>query len=97
VVESEKLKQKTIQKEAKLHISQTNSNGSFRCPSCGTKISPDDHTEATYSLYDIKLEGNDLDEVVIYCKNCLRLTHLCGFKDVYGTISAPLKIMDETH
>lgn len=78
------MKQKTTQEEAyKLHISQTNRDGSFYCPNCGAKISPDDHTEETYSLCDVELRGYNLDEVVIYCKNCLKFIHLGGFSDLY--------------
>jgi predicted RNA-binding Zn-ribbon protein involved in translation (DUF1610 family) len=75
------MKQKITQqiKAYKLDISQTNSDGSFRCPHCGIKISPDDHSEATYTLYDTKLKDNNIDEVVIYCKNCLTFIHLGGF------------------
>jgi predicted RNA-binding Zn-ribbon protein involved in translation (DUF1610 family) len=77
------LKQKTTQIKAyQLDVSQTNRDGSFQCPNCGTKISPDDHSEATYTLYDTKLKGNNLDEIVIYCKNCLSFIHLGGFSEL---------------
>jgi hypothetical protein len=74
------MKQRTTQIKAyKLDVSQTSRDGSFRCPCCGAKISPDDHSEATYTLLDTKLKGSNLDELVIGCKSCLSTIHLCGF------------------
>jgi predicted RNA-binding Zn-ribbon protein involved in translation (DUF1610 family) len=66
-------------KAYKLDVSQTNRDGSFLCPNCGVRISPDDHSENTYEIYDTEVKDNDLEEVVLYCKRCLSFIHLCGF------------------
>jgi hypothetical protein len=65
-----------------LDISQTEGDGAFLCPCCGIKISPDDHSEATYTIVGTKLVGNDLDEVEIECKVCSGLIHLGEFSKI---------------
>jgi hypothetical protein len=69
-------------KAYKLDVSQTHRDGSFKCPNCGVKITPDDTSEATYAIYDTSLKDNNLDEVVIYCKRCLSFIHLRGFREI---------------
>ena len=74
------MKQKTIQsKEYLLDISQTDVNGAFLCPHCGSRISPDDRSEDNYVVYDTMMADNNLNEVVICCSGCLSFTHLTGF------------------
>ncbi|XHH09658.1 MAG: hypothetical protein ACFCUE_03255 [Candidatus Bathyarchaeia archaeon] len=74
------MKEKTKQVNAyKLNISQTDENGAFQCPNCGQLISPDDHTEETYTVYETTITENNLTEIVLYCKSCLSFIHLIGF------------------
>jgi predicted RNA-binding Zn-ribbon protein involved in translation (DUF1610 family) len=73
---------KTQQVKAyRLGIAQTSPNGTFLCPRCGAKISPDDRSENTYTIYDTIMKDNNLDEVIIYCKRCLSFIHLYGLSD----------------
>jgi hypothetical protein len=85
------MKQKTQQTHAyKLDISQTSRNGTLLCPNCKTKISPDDHSEETYTICEVTTSGNYLDELVLYCKHCCSFIHLTGFSKTPQT-SAPVK------
>jgi hypothetical protein len=43
-------------------------------------MSPDDPTENTYSIKEIKTRRDRLEELVIQCKTCESLIHLAGFK-----------------
>ena len=74
------MKQKTIQsKEYLLDVSQTDLDGTFSCPHCGSRISPDDRSEDKYAVYETLMTDNNLDEIVICCKGCLSFIHLSGF------------------
>jgi hypothetical protein len=74
------MNQNTIQsKEYMLDVSQTDVNGAFSCPHCGSRISPDDRSEDHYVVYETMMTDNNLDEVVICCKGCLSFTRLTGF------------------
>jgi hypothetical protein len=53
--------------------------GDFLCPHCGTKISPDDKTENSYSIIEPKVNGSDLEEVLICCNRCGSQITLTGF------------------
>lgn len=66
-------------KAYKIDVSRTSKDGSFKCPNCGMKISPDDQSEANYVIHDIAMRNNELHEVIIYCKRCFSLIHLNGF------------------
>ena len=37
-------------------------DGEFLCPECGNRISPDDCAEIGYSILEIKVETENLDE-----------------------------------
>lgn len=63
----------------KIDLTKIEGNGDFACPRCGTKISPDDETEAVYSILGSKVNSNGLEEVVICCHKCSSHIHLTGF------------------
>ena len=63
----------------KLDLTQIDGNGEFLCPDCGNRISPDDCTEEDYSILEIRMETENLDEVIIQCKKCAATIHLTGF------------------
>jgi hypothetical protein len=63
----------------KIDLTKIEGNGDVTCPRCGTKISPDDETEATYSILGSKVNSNCLDEVLICCNRCSSHIHLTGF------------------
>jgi hypothetical protein len=63
----------------KMELSQINENGSLPCPSCHAHISPDDKTEKIYTLLDVNMDQNGLDEIVIRCKKCQSQIYINGF------------------
>jgi len=63
----------------KIDLNKIKGEGDFACPRCGTKISPDDETEAVYSILGLKVNSNGLKEVVICCNKCSSHIHLTGF------------------
>jgi uncharacterized C2H2 Zn-finger protein len=84
------MKQKmTQQTDAyKLDLSETGRDGEFRCPKCGVHISPEDHSEAVYFIYDTIMTGNNLSELVLQCKRCLCLIHLTGFSGIQKIVQS---------
>ena len=54
-------------------------NGKFPCPKCGVVISPDDETDKFYSILEVKVEKENLEELVIQCNRCSSQIHLTGF------------------
>lgn len=74
-----KLKTKLLV-EYKVDLTKIDGSGDFSCPKCGVKMSPEDPTESTYSIKEIKTRLDRLEELVIQCKTCESLIHLAGFK-----------------
>ncbi len=62
-----------------LDLTEIDGDGEFLCPECGNRISPDDCAEEGYSILDIKVKTQSLDEVIIQCKKCAATIHLTGF------------------
>jgi hypothetical protein len=62
-----------------LDLTQIDGDGEFLCPECENRISPDDCAEEGYSILEIKLETQSLDEVIIQCNKCTTTIHLTGF------------------
>ena len=55
-----------------------NEDGAFLCPKCGVAISPNDETEDVYRILESKLVDNNLEEILILCKNCTSNIKLTG-------------------
>jgi transcription initiation factor IIE alpha subunit len=66
--------------EYKVDLARIEGSGDFPCPKCGTKLSPEDQTEAKYSIKEIKTRQDRLEELIIQCHTCESLIHLAGFK-----------------
>jgi hypothetical protein len=62
-----------------LDLTQIDGDGEFLCPECENRISPNDCAEEGYSILQIKLETQSLDEVIIQCNKCETTIHLTGF------------------
>ena len=62
-----------------LDLTEIDGNGEFLCPECGNRISPDDCTGKGYSILEIKVKTQSLDEVIIQCNKCATTIHLTGF------------------
>lgn len=54
--------------------------GEFPCPKCGTKISPDDTSEDTYTILETQAKQDHLDKVVLQCNKCKSKLQLIGFE-----------------
>jgi transcription initiation factor IIE alpha subunit len=66
--------------EYKIDLAKIEGKGEFSCPKCKAQLSPEDETEAMYSIKEIKTRRNRLEELVIQCHRCESLIHLVGFK-----------------
>lgn len=53
--------------------------GEFPCPGCGIVISPEDETDDVYAIVSTKVNGEDLEELVIRCNRCKSKIRLVGF------------------
>jgi len=62
-----------------LNLVEIQGEGDFPCPGCGVVISPEDETEDVYTIVDTKINGQDLEELVIQCNNCKSKIRLVGF------------------
>jgi len=60
-------------------IAKTKRKGEFKCPKCGTEISPDDMTENTYIILDTIIKEDSLEKLILACKKCGSQIHLIGF------------------
>ena len=63
----------------KIDLTALEGKGDFLCPCCGTKISPDDETEESYSILEPKVSNNALESLLIECKKCSNKILLNGF------------------
>ena len=66
--------------EYKVDLTKIEGSGDFPCPQCGVNMSPEDQTEDTYSIKEIKTRRDVLEELVIQCHSCKSLIRLSGFK-----------------
>jgi phage terminase large subunit GpA-like protein len=61
-------------------LTRIEGDGDFLCPRCGALISPEDETEATYVIQEVKMRKSDqLEELIIKCNSCESVIHLTGF------------------
>jgi uncharacterized C2H2 Zn-finger protein len=61
-------------------LTKIDGDGDFQCPRCGALISPEDETETTYSIQEVKMKKNEqLEELIIKCNNCESIIHITGF------------------
>jgi len=76
----------------KLDLKKIDGEGDFPCPKCGVTISPDDVSEETYRILEVKSRGERLERLVILCNKCGSIIHLVGFEllDEYEEFSADL-------
>ena len=60
-------------------LTEIQGEGDFPCPGCGVVISPEDETEEVYVIVDTKVNGEELEELVIQCNRCKSKIRLVGF------------------
>jgi hypothetical protein len=63
----------------RVNLNDLQGEGDFPCPSCGIVISPEDETEDVYKIVETKINGQDLEELVIQCNRCRNKIRLVGF------------------
>jgi DNA-directed RNA polymerase subunit RPC12/RpoP len=76
------MSKKTLGK-SELHLidlRKIDGDGSFRCPKCGTLISPEDESEETYKIINTTVINDQLVELVVSCTNCGSTIKLTGFE-----------------
>jgi len=62
-----------------VNLTEIQGEGDFPCPGCGVVISPEDETENVYRIINTKVNGQNLEELVIQCNNCKSKIRLVGF------------------
>lgn len=62
-----------------IDLAKIEGNGDFPCPRCEALISPDDQSEAVYTIVDTKVRGGSLEELTIQCNKCGSKIRLIGF------------------
>jgi predicted RNA-binding Zn-ribbon protein involved in translation (DUF1610 family) len=63
-----------------IDLTKIEGDGDFQCPSCGAMISPEDETENTYAIQEVKMHENEqLEKLVIRCNGCGSVIHITGF------------------
>jgi DNA-directed RNA polymerase subunit RPC12/RpoP len=60
-------------------LTKIGGKGDFKCPKCGKKISPDDRTEAVYTILEIIMNGENLEKIALKCNTCESQILLSGF------------------
>ena len=48
-----------------VNLTEIQGEGDFPCPGCGILISPEDETEDVYKIVNTKVNGQDLEELVL--------------------------------
>jgi RNase P subunit RPR2 len=62
-----------------IDLRKIDGDGAFPCPKCESLISPDDESDTTYTIVETKVNGDDLEELVLTCKKCGTTIRLVGF------------------
>jgi len=69
----------------RINLNDIEGTGDFPCPSCGVIISPDDDSEETYKIVEIKtLRDGSLKTLTLLCKKCQATIILEGFEALSG-------------
>jgi transcription initiation factor IIE alpha subunit len=63
-----------------IDLTKIEGNGEFKCPKCGTEISPDDTTENIYTIIETVMKKNRLEKIILQCNKCKSIIHLAGFE-----------------
>jgi hypothetical protein len=64
----------------KIDLREIGGEGDFSCPSCGNMISPDDSSDESYEISEIKTrKDGSLKEIIVICNRCSRNIKLEGF------------------
>lgn len=72
-------KMKTIETYV-IDLHKIKGNGEFKCPKCGTNISPDDLSQDVYTITETQVKEDRLEKVILQCNKCGSKLHLIGFE-----------------
>lgn len=62
-----------------IDLTQIEGDGDFLCPCCGILISPDDQSDTTYTIEDVKMhDDRRLQELIVRCLKCGSIIHITG-------------------
>jgi len=61
-----------------IDVSRTKGSGDFRCPKCGTRISPDDQSDV-YTILKPVMKRDRLERIILQCNTCGSKIYLIGF------------------
>ena len=67
-----------------IDLTKIKGKGDFACPKCGINISPDDETEAVFTILEPIVKGEQLHKVILQCNKCKSQIHLIGFQLLKG-------------
>ena len=67
-----------------IDLTKIKGSGKLECPKCKIKISPDDRTEAAYTILEPIMKGECLEKIVLQCNSCRSQIHLTGFHLLKG-------------
>jgi phage terminase large subunit GpA-like protein len=62
-----------------IDLTKIDGKGEFRCPRCGTEMSPDDETEDVYTILETATKEDWLEKIIPQCNKCRSRIHLTGF------------------
>jgi len=62
-----------------MNLEKMEGEGDFACPGCGNWISPDDCSEKTYTILEMKMSRLGFEELVVRCCKCASQINLSGF------------------
>jgi len=69
-----------MEQRFQIDLRKIEGEGEFPCPTCGEVISPDDYSEITYTISDIKTkEDGTVQEITVQCRKCGSIICLNGF------------------
>ena len=79
IISKRKLKHMNPPLVYQVDLTKLEGEGDFPCPGCGILISPEDETDDVYEIVSTKVNGQDLEELLIECKRCKSKIRLVGF------------------
>jgi len=69
-----------------MDLREIEGEGDFPCPKCGATISPEDESEQIYTIQELKMKGEQVEELIILCNNCGSKIHVLGFTPEHSLI-----------
>jgi len=69
-----------MERRFRIDLTEIEGDGELYCPACGITISPDDYSELTYRILDVKTKVDGrVEEVIVQCGTCGSIICLDGF------------------